>query len=106
MLGSLGGLWLSSMIRNKNVSFEQLHFIERDRWPPTQQAFFTCFISLALGILVDVGFVDIVIANLKLSSFKDGPLYALAFGILCGVSENEIDKIVTEKRRIRADQSP
>lgn len=90
VVGTVTGVWLSYGIRKKELDFEDLIIIEKDRLEPLLRLIFTALIAVIFGLLFLVEFVSIDIGKFSTKNLDTSGLTALVLGCLLGLSENVI----------------
>lgn len=99
LAGSMIGSWLSLGVRTRSFGFEELRQHIRDESGPTIRLAFTSILSLAAGLLMHIGALNISIGSLDSSKITSDPLIALTFGVLLGFSEKALVTSLTEKTK-------
>lgn len=86
-VGCFAGVWLSYAIRTTTFTLRDLVVADADRLLPLTRLVFAGALTMILGLLLALGFVDARIGGRSLAAFVDHPTLALLLGLFCGVSE-------------------
>lgn len=96
-IGCFGGVWLSYAIRKTTFTLRDLVVAEADRLLPLTRLVFAGSLTMILGMLLALGFLDVELGGRALSSFLTSPMQALLLGLFCGISELLLPGMVAKK---------
>lgn len=92
--GCCGGVWLSYAIRTSTLTLRDLVVTDDDRLLPITRLVFAGSLTMILGLLLALGFVDARIGGQSLAAFTHEPTKALLLGLFCGVSEHLLPSMI------------
>jgi hypothetical protein len=96
-IGCFGGVWLSYAIRTTALKLRDLVVPDADRLLPLTRLIFAGLLTMILGLLLALGFVDVRVGGESLAAFTRDPMKALLLGLFCGVSELLLPSMVGKR---------
>ena len=87
------GCWLSFGIRNVQLTFADLARPESDLMQPAIRLIFTGLLAVTLGLIFNVGMVQIEVGTLQTIDLKSA-MTALVIGLFCGIAEQTLSGTV------------
>ena len=94
--GSMVGIWLSFGVRKTDLSFYDLHVLEKDRLNPYIRLFFAGFMTITIGLFLSLDFFELKVCNITSSLINSNIRFAILLGIVCGISEKALPSKVTQ----------
>lgn len=86
-LGCFLGVWLSYGVRTTNFTLSDLTVTDSDRLVPTVRMLFAGSLTMLLGIVFNLGLVQVKLGTYSLNDFSTQPMLAFLLGTFCGISE-------------------
>ena len=96
-IGCFGGVWLSYAIRTSSFTLRDLVVADDDRLLPSTRLIFAGGLTMVLGLLLALGFVDARVGGESLAAFTVQPTKALLLGLFCGVSEHLLPSMIGKR---------
>ncbi len=96
-IGCSAGVWLSYAIRTTTFTLRDLTISDSDRLLPLTRLVFAGLLTMALGLLLALGWADLKVGKISLADFVNNPTEALLLGLFCGVSELLLPGIVVKR---------
>ncbi|NGO51599.1 hypothetical protein [Allomesorhizobium camelthorni] len=88
--GLLIGLAFSSFLRCRAVTFFDLHAIDADRFSPFMRGAFALVVLIISAAFLKAGVFEILVGDVRLSSFDADGLSAFVFGAVVGFAQEPI----------------
>ncbi len=92
-IGAMAGCWLSFGIRNVQLTFPALAHPESDLLQPPTRLIFTGLLAITLGLIFNVGIVQLEIGSLKTEQVSHASV-ALIIGLFCGIAEQALSSTI------------
>lgn len=86
-VGCLVGVWLSYGIRKTKFSLSDLITSDDDRLAPHIRLVFAGLLTLIIGMLFTLKFIELKIGAVSLTNIAQDPMLAFVVGSFCGISE-------------------
>lgn len=86
-VGCFLGVWLSYGIRTTKFTLSDLTVTDSDRLVPTIRMLFAGSLTMLLGIVFNLGLVQVKLGTYSLNDFSTQPMLAFLLGTFCGISE-------------------
>jgi hypothetical protein len=96
-IGSFGGVWLSYAIRTTALKLRDLVVPDADRLLPLTRLVFAGLLTMIVGLMLALSFVDVKVGGQSLAAFTRDPMKALLLGLFCGVSELLLPSMVGKR---------
>lgn len=86
-VGCFIGVWLSYGIRKTKISLTDLTLSEEDYLAPHIRMLFAGLLTMILGIMFALNFINLTIGTVSLTNITTSPLTGFLVGLFCGISE-------------------
>lgn len=96
-VGCFGGVWMSYAIRTTTFTLRDLVITDADRLQPLVRLIFAGLLTMALGLVLTLGWADLKLGQISLAAFIKNPTEGLLFGLFCGVSELLLPGMVSQR---------
>jgi len=97
LLGISISMWVSAMIRNQTISWESLAFFDPAQFPPTFRMLLVCGLAFVLCTMLLVKLVTLGVGPQMLNDFPGNPLLSIIIGLVCGLAEDRVSKLVISR---------
>ncbi|MBV7258875.1 hypothetical protein [Erythrobacter crassostreae] len=96
-IGTSIGVCLSYAIRKAELKLRDLTVAEDDFLEPTARLIFAGALASVLGLLLNLGFVEIKIGDVALTDFAKSPPLALLMGVVLGLNELLLPQSISKR---------
>ncbi|MCX6156251.1 MAG: hypothetical protein NT007_19035 [Candidatus Kapabacteria bacterium] len=97
LLGSVIGVWLSSIISKKTLTFGDLNTINSNQLYPSFKILFVSLIAIVYGLFFCKQIISFKIGTISSDNFVNDPAIAFIFGIILGLNEKLIEASLMKK---------
>lgn len=97
LFGNALSIWFVSVIANQAVDWSSLRFYDQSQLGPKTQLSLVAGITFILGLLLYKQALILGVGSYSLNSINTDPTVALIVGLLCGISQDSVTKLIVNK---------
>jgi hypothetical protein len=94
IVGVCIGVWLSSVLRNRQLRWDSLTLFDPDGLPPSTRLVIVGAVTTVFCILLRLDVISLGVAGQSLSGFMNNHPLAVLVGLIGGISEDSLTKLV------------
>src|SRR5262249_13786677 len=97
LLGIAISMWISAILKNQTIGWDSLGFFDPAQFPPILRLILVCAIAFVLCMMLLIQWITLGVGPATLNNFPGYPLISIIIGLLCGLAEDRISKLVVSR---------
>jgi hypothetical protein len=106
LVGIAISMWLSAILRNQSITWQSLAFFDPAQFPPVLRLALVCGLAFVLSVMLLVRWITLGVGPETLNDFPGKPLLSIVIGLVCGLAEDRVSKLVISRFTELPDSKP